>query len=192
MSSPRSFLRSSLVCAGVLLAALAFLAGFHIAGSSDYAPSEGAVAGRVMPDTTSEAAPMTPATPPATQPTTPVTVPIEVYDPGDSPGGQWIAQLASVPFEEGRSSRDEMLASVRTTVPDALVLVSDNYASLRPGYWVVYEAGPFHDGRTALRYCDARGRTDRNSCIGRLLSHNAADITELCFRRDDGTYTDAC
>ena len=114
MSSPRSFLRSSLVCAGVLVAAVAFLAGFHIAGSSDDAPSEGVVAGHV------------------------------------------------------------------TSPP------------LRSGYWVVYEAGPFRDGLTALRYCDARGRTDRNSCMGRLLSLNAADITELCFRRDDGTYSNAC
>ena len=201
---PRSFLRSSLVCAGALAVAVAFLAGFHIAGSSDDAPSEGAVAGSVTPAPTDvtapPASPTTPATPPYRPPATPPyrpptterTVPTEVYDAGDSPGGHWIAQLASVPFEEGRSSLDRMLASVRTAVPGAVVLVSDNYASLRPGYWVVYEAGPFRDGLTAIRYCDARGRTTRNSCMGRFLSHDAADITELCFRRDDGTYTDPC
>ncbi|MFI8192366.1 protein kinase [Streptomyces sp. NPDC085946] len=94
--------------------------------------------------------------------------------------GRWIAQLHSEPVASGTAARDQRLAGIRRTVPDAAVLRSDDYASLRPGYWVVYAPGPFTDGRAALAYCAARGRTTTTTCIGRYLSTSPADALLQC------------
>ncbi len=65
-------------------------------------------------------------------------------------------------------------------MPGAVYVRSDNFASLRPGYWVIYAPGPFADGRAALRFCAERGRTTATTCIGRYLSKNAADFSLQC------------
>ncbi|MCD9145024.1 serine/threonine-protein kinase [Streptomyces albireticuli] len=96
------------------------------------------------------------------------------------PGGRWIAQLFSEPLGTGTAVRDRRLATVRRTVPEATYLRSDDYASLRPGYWVIYAPGPFSDGRAALSFCDARGLTSANACIGRYLSLSADDFGLQC------------
>ncbi|MFJ4552884.1 protein kinase [Streptomyces sp. NPDC088817] len=75
---------------------------------------------------------------------------------------------------------DKRLATIRRSVPEAEVLRSDDYASLRPGYRVIYAPGPFTDGRSALAFCAARGRTTANACIGRYLSTSAADFPLQC------------
>ncbi|MFF9410775.1 protein kinase [Streptomyces anandii] len=98
--------------------------------------------------------------------------------PSDS--GRWIAQLYSEPVSSGAAARDQRLNRIRTSVPDALYLRSDDYASLRPGYWVIYAPGPFADGRAALTFCAEHGRTTANACIGRYLSTNPADFTLQC------------
>ncbi|KAB1990088.1 serine/threonine-protein kinase [Streptomyces triticiradicis] len=89
--------------------------------------------------------------------------------------GRWIAQLSSEPFSSGTAARDRHLADIRVSVPEALVLRSDDYASLRPGYWVIYAPGPFADSDAALAFCAERGRTTTNSCIGRYLSAGPDD-----------------
>ncbi|WP_087924765.1 serine/threonine-protein kinase [Streptomyces albireticuli] len=93
---------------------------------------------------------------------------------------RWIAQLFSEPLGSGTAARDRRLAAVRRTVPEAIHLRSDDYASLRPGYWVIYAPGPFGDGRAALSFCDARGLTSANACIGRYLSLSADDFGLQC------------
>ncbi|GAA3368554.1 hypothetical protein GCM10020367_07370 [Streptomyces sannanensis] len=95
-------------------------------------------------------------------------------------GGHWIAQLYSEPVSSGLAARDQRLAKVRQSVPEAQVLRSDDYASLNPGYWVIYAPGPFTDGRSALSFCAERGRTTDNSCIGRYLSTSSADHSLQC------------
>ncbi|MFV0137893.1 protein kinase domain-containing protein [Streptomyces sp. HMX87] len=99
---------------------------------------------------------------------------------GRDPSGRWIAQLHSEPVSSGTAARDRRLALVRATVPDARLLRSDDYASLRPGYWVVYAPGPFGDGRAALEYCAEHGRTTANTCLGRYLSRDPSDAPLQC------------
>ncbi|WP_245173246.1 serine/threonine-protein kinase [Streptomyces aureus] len=94
--------------------------------------------------------------------------------------GRWIAQLYSEPVSSGSGARDQRLSQIRGTVPEALYLRSDDYASLRPGYWVIYAPGPFTDGRAALSFCAERGRTTANACIGRYLSTDPADLPLQC------------
>ncbi len=93
----------------------------------------------------------------------------------------WIAQLASVPVSNGTARLNTVLARVRRQIPGAQVLDSSLYASLKPGFWVIYYAGSFTDGTQALAYCAAHGRTTGNQCIGRYLSHNAADYYYQCY-----------
>ncbi|MFF1679930.1 serine/threonine-protein kinase [Streptomyces sp. NPDC058256] len=101
--------------------------------------------------------------------------------PSPSPApGRWIAQLFSEPVSSGTSARDTRLAEVRESVPDAVYVRSDDYASLRPGYWVIYAPGPFTDGRAALSYCEEHGLTTANTCIGRYLSTSSADYDLQC------------
>ncbi len=127
----------------------------------------------------------------STAPGTAAAVPPPSASPSPSPtpspsseppveGGRWIAQLHSEPVSSGTAARDRRLAVVRATVPEALVLRSDDYASLRPGYWVVYAPGPFADGRAALTFCAERGRTSANGCLGRYLSTDPADTPLQC------------
>lgn len=65
-------------------------------------------------------------------------------------------------------------------MPEAAVLRSDEYASLRPGYWVIYAPGPFADGRAALTFCAERGRTSVSTCMGRYLSTDASEYSLQC------------
>ena len=103
--------------------------------------------------------------------------------------GIWIAQLASISVSAGSAKRQKALDEIMTEIPGAQYLDSSNYASLNPGYWVVYYAGPFSDGNQALRYCATHGRTTRNQCIGRFLSHDVRDKFYMCFPPADGQST---
>ncbi|MFD3376051.1 MULTISPECIES: serine/threonine-protein kinase [unclassified Streptomyces] len=94
--------------------------------------------------------------------------------------GRWIAQLFSEPVGSGTATRDQRLATVRKTVPEAVYVRSDDYASLRPGFWVIYAPGPFTDGRAALSFCAERGRTSSTTCVGRYLSTASADYSLQC------------
>jgi hypothetical protein len=97
------------------------------------------------------------------------------------PPGVWIAQLASVPTSAGRAQLQRMLGEISIEIPGAQYLDSSNYASLNPGYWVVYYRGAFNDGNQALRYCAAHGRSTRNQCVGRFLSQDIRDKSYICF-----------
>lgn len=97
------------------------------------------------------------------------------------PANTWIAQLASVPFAEGPAHRDAVLANIRLQIPGAQVVSSADYASLTPGYWMIYFDGSFADGTQALDYCAGQGRTTSQQCFGTFLSHSAADRTTRCY-----------
>ncbi|MFH8615733.1 serine/threonine-protein kinase [Streptomyces sp. NPDC017979] len=101
-------------------------------------------------------------------------------EPSAPPGGKWIAQVLSEPTSTGPGARDEKLARIRQTVPDVKYVRSDNYASLRPGYWIFYAPGPFKDGKAALTYCQDHGMPAANDCFGRFLSNRPADSTLQC------------
>ena len=95
--------------------------------------------------------------------------------------GEWIAQLASVPVSSGSADLQKELSQVRAEIPGAQYLASSDYASLRPGYWVIYYLGSFPDGTQAIEYCAAHGRTSADQCVGRFLSHDLRDKTYICF-----------
>ncbi|WP_413757293.1 serine/threonine-protein kinase [Streptomyces sp. MMBL 11-3] len=99
---------------------------------------------------------------------------------GEKAGSGWIAQLHSEPVGTGTATRDQRLATLRRSVPEAVYVRSDDYASLRPGFWVFYAPGPFADGRAALAFCEARGRTSSTTCVGRYLSEDADDYDLQC------------
>ncbi|MFJ9805124.1 serine/threonine-protein kinase [Streptomyces wuyuanensis] len=184
--------RTRLVAA-VVAAALAITAATAVAlalrdpggRAADDAKGSGGASG---PGASASATPVSspapsPSAPPA--PTVTVTAPATENTPADPPAppppsGRWIAQLFSEPVGSGTGARDVRLARIRQTVPEARYLRSDDYASLRPGYWVIYAEGPFDDGRAALRFCAERGRTTANSCFGRFVSSRAADSALQC------------
>jgi hypothetical protein len=93
----------------------------------------------------------------------------------------WIAQLASVPASAGIDQLQRTLEEIRIEIPGAQYLDSSDYASLNPGYWVVYYTGSFNDGNQALRYCASHSRPTRNQCVGRFLSHDIQDKSYICF-----------
>ncbi len=99
----------------------------------------------------------------------------------DPASGVWIAQLASVPVSAGFAELQQELGQIRAEVPGAQYLLSSDYASLNPGYWVVYYLGSFSDGTQVIEYCAAHGRTSMNQCVGRFLSHDIRDKTYVCF-----------
>ncbi|MEU7134973.1 protein kinase [Streptomyces sp. NPDC046261] len=111
---------------------------------------------------------------------------------GDESANTWIAQLASVKVSEGTASRDRELAAVRRRIPTARTLLSDDFAALRPGYWVVYAPGPFPDGRSALSFCSSVGRTTDEQCVGRYLSHRPSDGDLICAHSPDGAASGRC
>ncbi|WP_327281193.1 serine/threonine protein kinase [Streptomyces sp. NBC_01278] len=139
---------------------------------TDPAPTPGTTAGTT-------GAPGATDTPAGTQPSTPAAIVPGGDDP--APGvGRWIAQLYSEPEGTGIAARDRRLAAIHAEVPEAQVLRSGDYASLNPGYWVVYAPGPFADGRAAITFCAQKGRTTANECIGRYLSADQGDYGYQC------------
>ncbi|MFG2022649.1 serine/threonine-protein kinase [Streptomyces sp. NPDC048825] len=132
---------------------------------------------------------------PAQTPTPTPTPPKQTAGPAAPPaapkGGRWIAQLYSEPVSAGTAARDQRLARIRQSVPEAVYVRSDNFASLRPGFWVIYAPGPFPDGRAALTFCRERGRTTATTCLGRYLSKKASDVAFQC-RPPAATPTGRC
>jgi hypothetical protein len=124
------------------------------------------------------------------------TAPATTPPPTKSPtANRWIAQLASVRFDQGRPKRDAIAKRIGNQVPGARVLTSNDFASLRPNHWVVYHPGPFSSGLEVLDFCDQHGRSVKDACLGRWLSHSKDDMNRQCFRepdRPDGTPTPAC
>lgn len=80
-------------------------------------------------------------------------------------GGGWVAQLTSIPQRSGVDRLEEAWATLRADVSDAVVAVSDEWSSLRPGYWVFVHAGPFGSAQQAADFCE---QVDRE-CIPREL-----------------------
>jgi hypothetical protein len=109
-----------------------------------------------------------------------------------APTNVWIAQLASVAYTDGEESLGRALREVRDQIPEARVLRTDDFLSYDPGYWVVYADEGFATGAEVLSFCDRRGRTTRNTCIGHFLTVDAPDHTRICLRNDDGVLSEDC
>lgn len=130
--------------------------------------------------------PVTAATiPPASGKQTPVN--------GRPDSGSWVAQLYSVDVTDGPAALDAAFASISADIPGAAVLESNSYASMTPGYWVIYHAGPFDDGYAVIDFCRSRGLSMPSNCLGRLLTPDPDDLTtSQCYIDPNGYATPAC
>ncbi|OAH11071.1 hypothetical protein [Streptomyces jeddahensis] len=72
------------------------------------------------------------------------------------------------------------------------MLGSDDFASLGAGYWVIYVPRSFSSGTEAVNHCVARGRTTKETCTGRYLSHDSADSPLTCEPDGEGGVTGRC
>ena len=112
--------------------------------------------------------------------------------PGEDAANTWIAQLASLPADTPEAEVERQRARIGTETGLATsVLNSSDFASLTPGYWVVYHAGGFPDGYAALDACRTHGRSGEDTCVGRYLSHFGQHATLVC-RFSDGPAARGC
>jgi hypothetical protein len=102
--------------------------------------------------------------------------------PAEASADSWIVQLASIEQTTSLSEveRRRSAAEARLDRP-VYVLDSSDFASLRPGYFVLYNPGPYLDGAVALAVCTDAGLPD-DDCFGRYLSHDIADRPYACHQ----------
>jgi hypothetical protein len=99
--------------------------------------------------------------------------------PGHDAVDTWIVQLQSLRRD---ATSGEALEQARQAMQQRLglpvsVLDSSDFASLNPGYWVLYHAAGFQDGHQAVAVCTSRGLED---CVGRYLSRDSRDRHLIC------------
>jgi hypothetical protein len=157
------------VVAAVLAAGLTYVL---VAGDDDEVTTADSIESTATTTTDREAAPATDrddeSTPSSTTSTTTTTV------SGTEDTGQWIAVLASTPVAEGQPAAGQRLTELRGVDPGAKQILSDDFASLNPGFYVTYVPG-FATGEAAVAYCTSRGLGVPNQCYGRFLSDDPAD-----------------
>jgi len=102
--------------------------------------------------------------------------------PAEASADSWVVQLASIGAATSPSEveRRRSAAEARLGRP-VYVLDSSDFASLRPGYFVLYNPGPYFDGTAALAVCTSAGLAD-GDCFGRYLSHDRADRPYACHQ----------
>lgn len=106
---------------------------------------------------------------------------------GEDSVNTWILQLTSLP----RSLGSDEVAKARVGAERELslpvrVLDSSNFASLNPGFWLLYHPGNYSNGAQALEACAVHGLASEERCIGRYLSHDDNDRTLACFPSSSG------
>ena len=94
-------------------------------------------------------------------------------DENNTPEGQFISILSS---ENSEASAEQELNSLEQQHSRQFgILYSSYYASLNPGYWVVY-AGPFYTPEEAQNTCWELDRRTGALCYGRRLSQDPRDV----------------
>jgi serine/threonine protein kinase len=88
--------------------------------------------------------------------------------------GRMIVVLGNVDHSLGYDAATAELDEVRPLVPNASILDSSAYASLRPGYWVIF-FGPFDTATDVRNYCAAVLGGAGDNCYPRRLSQDPAD-----------------
>lgn len=83
---------------------------------------------------------------------------------------RWVAVLASIPTSLPRAEVDAEVDRVRSGVARITHRVrSDDFGSMRPGYWVVYVAS-FNTADQATEYCRSISRAVPDQCYPKFLS----------------------
>lgn len=83
--------------------------------------------------------------------------------------GGWVAQLTSVPYSAGTARLEAAWEVARGYAADAVAARSDDWTSLRDGYWVLVDPGPFSSADEVRAFCSAAGHADRDDCLPREL-----------------------
>ncbi len=145
----------------------------HDSAASSVITTTTTMVARTAPTTAAVTRPATlpPSTAAPTPPPTTDAPPVASEDAAASGTGEWAVLLGSLGTREKAEQR---LAYLASTAPDAQLLHSDDYASLTPGYWVVYEGG-YATAEDALAACAGMGFTDRHDCYASYLSHDPDD-----------------
>lgn len=151
------------LAAGVVVALLVIGVGAFLLAGEDPAQNETATQG-AGPNSDGDATDPTSRSTAAT--TSPRTPPQTAADPSAPRGmsGTWIAVLISYRTQE------EAQAYLPQAPPGSQVLRTDDYSSLRAGYWIVYHDGGFRSGREAADFCLSVGRTTPQECFARFLT----------------------
>jgi len=99
----------------------------------------------------------------------------------DNLGGA-IMVLKSLPTDTFTRERAEQAASLLVANADQRIkiriLLSNDFPSLSPGFWVIY-AGPFDNAIDAARACWALGMTEPQQCYGRPLTEDPNDVDTI-------------
>jgi hypothetical protein len=111
------------------------------------------------------------------------------FDPPGAPTstpGRWIAMLSSLPEATTTPAQARKAAADLTNRLGVAVesVSSSAYASLTPGYRVLYHDDGFADGHAALAFCRAHGVANDNGCVGRYLSGDRQDSGLVCHFAD--------
>lgn len=153
---------------------------------SPVAPDRQKDAGSKVPRDTTSPTPL--KTPTATGPGSPTADALKpptskAPAPKPRPANSWVAQLGSVPKSDGPAARKKQQRALNSKVSGVRWLDSDDFASLRSGYWVLYRQGPggaFANGNAAADWCARQGLTSSNACVGRYVSDKRADRVYIC------------
>lgn len=90
-------------------------------------------------------------------------------------GDQWIAQVQANAIDSSEEQVRRSFDALAADLPDLRVALSDDYASLTPGFIVFFVADGFADSDEALAFCRASGRPTGDLCFARYLSDDPAD-----------------
>lgn len=90
-------------------------------------------------------------------------------------GDQWIAQVQANAIDSSEEQVRRSFDALSADLPDLRVALSDDYASLTPGFIVFFVADGFADSEEALAFCRANGRPTGDLCFARYLSDDPAD-----------------
>lgn len=164
------------------------------------APSSSVTPSTVDATTTTTTTSTTTTTPPVaaetpaptsspTVPADPIPAGLPIHTPGDLRAG-WVAQVSSVPASAGGAALARSYETVRTTVPDAIIVRGGDWASLRNGFWVILRAG-YDDAAAAVEACDSWGLEGRDACFARVLSPDD-DGQRICWRDETGSLAGTC
>ena len=86
-----------------------------------------------------------------------------------SGAGSWVSVLASIPIGATEAQKNSALATAsREGTRTVSSLVSSDYSSLRPGYFVLYSSG-FANEAEANSYCTSIGKAIPAQCYARLV-----------------------